>query len=588
MAQGSVHILFVHGVGHHSRLSSLLSAYQALRTDVRSTEVPHVLDDLLGNWSLAEFNQFGPPPYLRLRTKLPDDPGPLDAYVYEANYADLAEVVRKNQPLDITYLFIGLDLAVNVARERLRKQVVPGDPGLARQLEIASNVQRLAEVLVAATVPILGLPSLLVRNYTRTWVAAFVRFFEDVATFSMDGQGQQMIARHFSKTIDDIVDSPRFRGTGGRPEGELIIAAHSLGTIVSHNFLLTEWKNAGTRLPARLLTFGSPIGLVCWLWLFLDFPSLRFEPARRPTGNEYFVWTPMPAPAEAVGSLHWVNVVNHLDPIATAFPAQYVHLGMGKREIEGVLAGGDVQHHYIKTGGVLSAGKAHSDYLADRERFSEIIARFLRLVPDNPPTLDQLKSLRTSATHWKEAVRDLWMLQVGATLLGVGAIALYFIALGWAFGLGVPSWMAILYVVPPLTVRYLAFFQKLFFGRLTKRTTEESLATLSFLRLSALPYRIRALLQPLVSFVLGWVSTLLRPLRFLTRSALSFLPTLMAMIFPLWWANSSHAIVGRLYETESLGLKLALLAFLFAVYSILFAISEFARSWRNLVSATSR
>ena len=56
-------------------------------------------------------------------------------------------------------------------------------------------------VFVAATVPVLGLPSLLLRNYTQTIIAVSSRFFEDVATFALDKNGEQLISAHIDRTV---------------------------------------------------------------------------------------------------------------------------------------------------------------------------------------------------------------------------------------------------------------------------------------------------------------------------------------------------------------------------------------------------
>src|SRR5258706_362186 len=124
-------------------------------------------------------------------------------------------------------------------------------------------------------------------------VATFTRFFEDIATFAMDKNGEQLISAHVDRTVQNIVSGPLFSPpTNNNKEDTFVIAAHSLGAIVAHNYLVRQWGLGGRLVPTKLLTFGSPIGLVCWLWLFLDFPSFQFSTG--PIGDHYFCWTPEP------------------------------------------------------------------------------------------------------------------------------------------------------------------------------------------------------------------------------------------------------------------------------------------------------
>ena len=114
----------------------------------------------------------------------------------------------------------------------------------------------------------------------------------------------------------------------------MVIAAHSLGTIVIHNYLLRHWTNNGPQIPQQLVTYGSPIGLVCWMWRFLDFPLMEFTVDREhATGDEFFCWTPELPPQGPLRPIAWLNVINFLDPIATAFPIQHVNLAMHVADI---------------------------------------------------------------------------------------------------------------------------------------------------------------------------------------------------------------------------------------------------------------
>ena len=188
----NVHVLFVHGVGTHSRLSSLLQAYQALRANIRSPEAPTGYEDWNPEWKLRQFDDgAGTPttPHLKLALDA-TTPGATEAiYLYEVNYSALAGVVRANQPIDLTGLFVGFDLAVNVARKRLQEKSVHPRSADCYDIDdskLALTVQKLSGVFVAATVPILGLPSLVFSRFTHNMVAVFTRFFEDIATFSLD------------------------------------------------------------------------------------------------------------------------------------------------------------------------------------------------------------------------------------------------------------------------------------------------------------------------------------------------------------------------------------------------------------------
>ena len=586
----NVHVLFVHGVGTHSRLSSLLQAYQALRANTANPEAAIEYEDLNPEWRLEAFDDTSGTPYLKL--SLPGaTPGATEAvYLYEVNYSALAGVVRANHPLDLTGLFVGFDLAVNVARSRSEHP----DGGLA------DTVQQLAGVFVAATVPILGLPSLVFRNYTRSLVATFTRFFEDIATFALDTNGEHLISAHVERTLETIFGGPRFEhGDAEHDRDIVVIAAHSLGAIVIHNYIVREATSGHGRLPSRVLTFGSPIGLVCWTWLFLDFAGMDFE---RPNLDHvrYFTWTPFKdRSASAPPPMQWINVVNHLDPIATAFPLEHVNLARSSAENADSLAGRRVHHRFIKAG--TSAGSAHGAYFEDREGFLEILSRLagLRAGPPEAVLDPQARSRggefapRNAAQHWKEGAEALERLSMLWWILGLAAISAYLAAMAWVLGSGWLMLFMLLFASPQLTMGTLAFCQRFVCGRPTKRTSSAAIEGLPWRRVASFPYRLRQGLrrgqtepqeraQVLSSGAgLGWK---------LSMWLASFAPSLAAMLLPLgalWLAGglqAPHPVFVRYW-----GLVLPGMLALFTLYLVAFAISEFVAKWRELmVKVTAR
>src|SRR5439155_21006429 len=117
----NIHVLFVHGVGAHSRLSSFLQPWQSLRANTRNPETAVEGEDLNPEWPLQVFDDSAATPFLKMH-KPGATSGQTEAiYFYEVNYSELAAVIRANHPLDLTALFVGFDLAVNVARSRLKQ-----------------------------------------------------------------------------------------------------------------------------------------------------------------------------------------------------------------------------------------------------------------------------------------------------------------------------------------------------------------------------------------------------------------------------------------------------------------------------------
>jgi hypothetical protein len=583
----NVHVLFVHGVGSHSRLASLMQAYQSLRADPRSAEAPIRAEDPIPDWRLDEFvdnSGSGATPRLKLTNKTEQR----TVYLYEVNYSTLAGVIRGNQPLDLTALFVGFDLAVNVARTRLAEEP-PARPRAEGRLDIdhlglAQTVQKLAGVFVAATMPILGIPSLVFRRFTETLVGLYTRFFEDIATFALDMNGVALISAHFDRTVRNIVESNLF--VDGRDS--FMIAAHSLGTVVTHDYLVRQRASENAEvLPEKLLTYGSPIGLVCWLWLLLDFRAMDFS---RPMELGYFIWNPDRAADQPLAPLQWINVVNQLDPIATAFPVEYVALARTPQQNIDSLAGGRIHHRFIDTGD--AAGVAHTTYLHDRKGLLEILSRMAGLRAGsaedvrNPDTDAQA---RTGARHWREAIARLARLRRLTWLAGLGLIAAYLGVLAWFCRGWAPLLLLLpLYGYPPLTIGALAFFQRLIFSRPTKRTSIDAIESLHWHDPQSRPHRMRQAWRRHLSqqqerdVVMAAAPGLPRKL---LLWLVSFTPSLLAMLLPLAVASRYTerwpAARGELMDHAVISAALALA--LFTAYLMAFALSEFSAHWRRAI-----
>lgn len=594
----SIHVLFVHGVGAHSRLSSLLQPWQSLRANTRNPETPIEDEDLNPDWRLQAFDDGAATPYLKMHRPDAGFGETKTIYFYEVNYSELAGVVRANHPLDLTQLFVGLDLAVNVARSRLKDHeprkpqgdYAPDHAGLARA------VQRLAGVLVAATVPILGLPSLFFRKYTRTVVATFTRFFEDVATLALDRNGEQLISAHVDQTVQAIVKSDRYsryESYGYAPD-RLVIAAHSLGTVITHSYLVRHGVK-GDCYPSTVLTFGSPIGLVCWLWLFLDFKGMDFAtPWGAGKGEEanarYFTWkrvvrgSEVPAPP----AIEWINVVNHLDPIATAFPPDYVNLAQTPEENGKLLRGGGINHRFIDTGA--SAASAHTSYFDDRHGFLKTLSRFAGLNPDPEPRLAAAEAAEAARAHWKKGADDLFRLRWLSWLAGFVLIAVYVGAIARASG----NWWILGLLAPlgylPLLIGTLAFCQRFLCSKPTKRNSSTAIRRLPWADLASFPHRLRQVFRRQSEDeeqdeVMGpgpdWLG---KGWMWLA----SFAPSLVLMLLPLlalWPLDGFDAVwglVGRHWKW----IPAAVVVFM--LYVIAFAISEFVAQWRAALGAATK
>jgi hypothetical protein len=575
----SVHLLMVHGVGRYDPLSSLLHVYQAFRANLRSPEAPVLFEDRIPDWRLDAVSDDTAPPFLKLVPRFADVAADVaSVYIYEVNYSSLAGIVRQNHQLDLTTLFVGFDMAVCASRQKLRHPrptIDVGDPA-----QLARLLQRASGLFAAATVPILGVPSILLRNYTETFVAHFTRFFEDVATFVLDKNGEQLISAHLDRTIENIVRSERFVGAGGNLQSELVIAAQSLGSVVVQNHLARNWSNAPNAacVPNRVLTYGSPIGLIAWLWLFLDFPHMTFDP-EAPTGTNYFCWSVRNNAGKPAKPLTWLNVVNALDPIATAFPVAAADFTRPVEEVRRSLTGGSVMHRFCGKAMLSTAGVAHTNYLHDRDGFLEMLLRMVELRQDDPLQVECVKP----ALHWERSKAALARLTVVAWSLSVVSAVAYCALVAWKYDDPRVMWAALAFVVPRATMYFVAFWQRLFFGGPTKRIPDAEIAGMAWTDPASFPYRLRRVVGP-------WLGArrevdLDAPPRTLAMRALkllSFAPTIAAMMLPV----TLGAVLAGEWPNPFVFVGWHVSAFLlFTAYVILCALTELVAIWRAVLIA---
>ena len=567
-------------MGQHDRLSLLLQVFQSARSNLRSSEAPSSFEDHIPGWELSDFNEEGAPPYLKLVPRNPEVEDYAAVYIYEVNYSSLAGVVRQNHTLDLTQLFVGFDMAVAISRQRLRSPAPTLNVGDAKRL--GSVLQRVSGVFAAATGPLLGLPSMLLRKYTNTVVAVYTRFFEDVATFALDRNGEKVISAHFDRTVENIVGSPQFTGQGVIPDADFIVAAHSLGSVVVHNHLVRKWTDVTHQhcVPRRLVTFGSPIGLLTWLWLFLDFPDLTFTTTKPRADAEdrfddFFCWTPANNAGQSAAPLTWINVANRLDPIATVFPAAAVDMSRPVSEVIGSLAKGEISHRFHGNSKITSVGAAHTQYLNDRDGFLEILLRLAGL--SSSGEADEVQCA-TQAEHWRSTrstlrtlLLILWIASFACAVAYCGLITWTFRNL-WVLG------SVIFFVVPPVTIGLLAFWQRLFFGGPTKRVPTARIRHLKWLDLASFPYRLRGAMARAVGAPEKIDPN--RPARtrpaIYTLKALAFVPTLLAMMIPVCagYLITHRAPAPPTSVTYYVGALL-----IFVLYQILCAAYELVASW---------
>jgi hypothetical protein len=564
----TVHLLTVHGVGGHDHLSNLLRTYQSFRANLTSVEAPVTGEDQIPGWRLVTFEEGSTPPFVELQPRVTPPDGVGTVRVYEVNYSGFAGVLRRNHRIDLTDLFVGLDLATCAARLRPRTGGAGSFAHHDRELGVC--LQRVAGVLAAGTVPILGLPAIAFRNYLGTFIATFTRFFEDVATFVLDKNGEQLISAHFDRVLETIA-------RGMQPGDRLVISAHSLGSVVAHNYVVRHWTTGQERLPDTLVTFGSPIGLLTWIWLFLDFTDMDFG---KRLEDSYFCWNPISAGATPRAPLEWINVLNCGDPIATAFPVGAIDLSLPEATIAAALKGGTIAHRFFGPDTVSSVGGAHTRYLRDKNALLAILLRASRLALGEP---EQVASGRSAAEHWEatDAVlrRTQWILVAATVVLGVG----YFEMVARTFHDQRLVLMVIFFAWPPLTIGTLAFGQRLVMGGPTKRIEPQLIREMPWQDRVALPYRLRdALLRS------REIDPMAPGRGYLTRLAIqawSFFPTLVMMAIPVVlaasWTDRWPTWTSFWLHLRSAKTLIAL--GLFMAYVAASAAFELVRAWRDVV-----
>ena len=572
----TVHVLTVHGVGGHDHLSNLLRTYQSFRANLKSVEAPIIGEDRIPAWTLTGFDEGGAPPSLTLTPRVLPKPGGVGTVrLYEVNYSGFAGVIRRNHRIDLTDLFLGLDLAVCAARQR--RTAGPSPPG--NTAELGRCLQRAAGILSAGTVPIIGLPSIVFRDYVGTFVGAFTRFFEDIATFAVDKNGEQLISAHLDRTIAAI-------GASMQPGDRFAIAAHSLGSVVVHNYVVRNRASGPGCVPDTVVTFGSPIGLLSWIWLFLDFESMDFT--RRVNGDHYFCWNPVSNGKGDRSALRWINALNCGDPIATAFPASMLDLSRDPADIARGLVGGDITHQFFGDARVTAVGGSHNEYLNDKEGFLRVLLRVIGLASGSA---DDVPGTRSRATHWSATETVLRKVQWGLASVALVAIAVYCWFMARKAGDPRGGIVAVLYVWPAATIGILTFCQRLMLGGPTKRITTTQIRDLRWWDVTSFPYRLRAA----IAARLGR-GTDIDPLApspgYVTRlgaNVLSFIPTLVLMAIPIvatsWWTG--QWMTGRALWRAAFSLKGLIALALFMVYVIACAAHEIVRTWRRIVRAAT-
>ena len=565
----TVHLLTVHGVGGHDHLSNLLRTYQAFRANLTSAEAPVSGEDLIPGWRLATFEEGSTPPFVELQPRVMPPDGVGAVRMYEVNYSGFAGVIRRKHRIYLTDLFVGLHLATCAARLRPRNDA---DTSFGRnRVALGACLQHVAGVLAAGTVPILGLPALAFRKYIGTFIATFTRFFEDVATFVLDKNGEQLISAHFDRAVQTIE-------RGMQPHDHLVVSAHSLGSVVAHNYVVRNWTTGQARLPETMVTFGSPIGMLTWLWLFFDFNDMDFS--KRVEDDRYFCWNPISAGAAPRAPIAWINVLNCGDPIATAFPAAAIDLSLPEVTIAAALQGGGIEHRFFGPARVSAVGGAHTRYLRDQKGLLAILLRASTLALGEP---EDVPTLRSAAQHWAatEAVlgRVQWVL-LGVAILSAGG---YFGMIAFAYRDPRLLLLALVFAWPPLTIGVLAFCQRLVMGGPTKRISTALITELPWRDLIAFPYRLRqALLRS--RDVDPNAPGRGQATRFAVQ-AWSFFPTLVMMLIPVAlaasWTGHWPAWRSAVFGLWSFRTLLALGFFM--IYVATCGAYELVRTWRRVV-----
>lgn len=532
-------------------------------------------EDLIPGWKLVQFVEDATPPVLTLEPRVPPPPGSVvKVCVYEVNYSHFAGVLRRNHRLDLTSLFLGLDLAVCAVRRRPRPRQDPVFKGDTEAL--GRCLQRVAGVLSAGTVPIVGLPAILFRDYLGTFIATFTRFFDDVATFVLDKNGEQLISAHFDRALDQIAASMR-------DEDRLVIAAHSLGSVVAHNHVVRTWTRGKGLRADTVVTFGSPIGLLTWIWLYLDFEQMDF--AQRITEDRYFCWNPIGKGTSLRRKIEWFNAVNLTDPIATWFPMLAVDLSADEKDLKAALEGGDVRHYFFGRDQLSAVGASHSEYFDDKRGFLEIVMRATGLAMGQA---GQVGGLRGRDEHVRATGARLAGLRRLTWFAAVAAMAAYCAIVSRAYGEPYVLGLALLFVIPRVPIGVLAFFQRLFFGSATKRISLTLIRDMPWTDAVAFPYRLR----DRISGVFGRARDVdpnapsAGPaLRYVFKT-ISFLPSLALMLVPVagaaWMTGTSMLPDhwGNLFRFEVVS-ALAL----FMVYVAMCAAHQLATAWRRVLQA---
>ena len=571
----SVHLLVVHGVGRHDRLSNLLRTYQTLRANLTSVEAPVPGEDQIPGWRLDDFDEGALPPFLKLQPRVDPQPGGVGSvFLYEVNYSGFAGVVRRNHPVDLTNLFLGLDLAVCASRQRPTSRatsVFGGDTA-----DLGNCLQQVSSVLTAGTVPVVGLPSIVFRDYIGTFVATFARFFEDVATFALDKNGEQLIATHLDRMVASIASKMA-------PGDRLVIAAHSLGSVVVHNFVVRQWTKVGGKVPDTVITFGSPIGLLEWAWLFLDFQDMDFA-KQISGGDNYFCWNPVSHGTMPRKRLAWINIVNCLDPIATAFPEAALDLSSDAPSMARALKGERIAHRFFGHTRLGSLGSAHTEYFNDKGGFLAIVLRAAGLAPGNP---EDIAGVRTAGAHWRLTQTLLRRAQWGALAAALLVIAGYCGIVAYRFGEIRTMFVIAAFAWPGLTIGVLAFCQRLMLGGPTKRVSTALITELKWAELSSFPYRLRESIRGLVGRSRD-IDPMAASPGYMVRlllNAVSFIPSIVAMLLPVaaaawltgYWPDAA-TLRSRVWSLETL----AAVA-LFMLYVVCCAVHELIRAWRRVL-----
>lgn len=580
MTPRHVHVLFVHGVGKQSRLASLLKPYQSLRAQNKSISLPLPESNLAPNWQLEQFDDHNFPSCLVLKPK-EGTGSPKRVYLYEVNYAHLAEVIRKNHRIDLTQLFVRFNMEVTISALRLKEQAKVNNT-LQADLKVAQHIRTLSNILLAGTIPILGFLPVLAKQFNfESVLNAFVRFFEDVVTFAMDRTGFELIASHFESTITRIKE----RGTDhfNAKQDEFILVSHSLGTVVAHNYLVKFWKKeSGREIPInKMITCGSPIGLLCWLWLLIEHREMDFskwewdEFAKYPDGVDrikpFFVWDrKIPEEGALLHKILWINVLNPLDPIATRFRQSFCFLSLSNKRVAVGLEGDSVQHFFINQGWI--PGLSHTKYYdhrpatrkidaTDAGTFLELLSSIIGLTPGltiKPTTAVQEEE------SWRRALKILNVWRWTLVLCGIGLFV-------WAFSDLVEGedklfWLVLVLlsvVYWRLSVWILAAFQKLIWGYPSEKISRET-----------------------IKKHLPWYSAYVRrpPWRVRPKWLFQMVSVVVAGLVIESPRMMSFFLAGpRLFEVKQLGKDLLY----GSVFTILFALAELLKNWAGIVKALS-